>query len=672
VTAERRLVERLRRTVEIRRKLLLAGWVVLASSLLTRAVQVQVVQGATWRERAEGQHRKSEEIPAARGVLLDRDGLELAASRELYQVALAPREIRDPEGLSQALTTTLGLERRLVREAVHDERVWRVLPGRYSPHARKTLDAFEGVYLTRLIDRFYPHDDLALGVLGRVVDGVGRGGIEQRFDTVLAGSPGRKILAHDNRGNPLPGQVVVMSEPQTGGAVVLTLDLDLQEISEEVLKQAIEQTQAAGGDLLITDPHSGEVLAMASLRDGARPGLSAINTPYEPGSTLKPLTVAGLVEKRLASLGDTVDVEEGRWTVHGRTIADVGSERGPITLARALQTSSNVGIAKAAQVMGPADQYQVLRDFGLGTPTGVGLAGEVGGTLRHPDDWSLQSAASLAIGYEVSVTPLQMAMAYGALANGGKLMEPRLVREVRDADDRVLERYEPRVVRRVVSPQVTRQIAEVLVDVVEEGTGTRARLATFSVAGKSGTTRVWSDGGYQEGEYFASFVGFFPAGDPQLVVLVKLDRPHADSYYGGALAAPVTKATMEAILAARQTPLDWRALARSARDDRHPLEAIEPERPTPVDVRFAGGEVEGRSRYEAGASSDRGRAGARFLELPDLAGLPGRMAARRLHDLGLRVVWEGFGHVGITIPEAGAWLAVGDTVRLSSLGRGDG
>ena len=346
-----------------------------------------------------------------------------------------------------------------------------------------------------------------------------------------------------------------------------------------------------------------------------------------------------------------------------------------MTLAHALQISSNVGVAKAAGVMTPAVQYQILRDFGLGAPTGVGLAGEVKGTLRRPRDWSGQSAVSLAIGYEVSVTPLQMAMAYGALANGGRLMEPRLVKEIRDANGEVLVRYRPRVVRQVVSPAVTREIAHVLVSVVEDGTGTQAWLPTFSVAGKSGTTRAWSDGGYQAGDYFASFVGFFPAEDPQLVVLVKLDRPRG-TYYGGAAAAPVTRATMEAILAAQQTPLNRRALAQVARArDGAAFPDGPPRRgDRGAAVSFASLTVPAGALPSTTATPWPGLGDPLVrVTVPDVLGLPARSAARRLHELGLRVMWEGSGAVSSTSPSPGSRLVPGDTVRLASAGRrGDG
>ena len=406
----------------------------------------------------------------------------------------------------------------------------------------------------------------------------------------------------------------------------------------------------------------------------SRTALSAINTPYEPGSTLKPLTVAGLLQNGLVSLDDVVDTESGSWTVAGRTIEDVNREHGPMTLARALQISSSVGVAKAAQAMSPAVQYQNLRDFGLGAPTGIGLPGEARGTLRRPERWSGQSPASLAMGYEISVTPLQMAMAYGALANGGRLMEPRLVGEFRDSNGKVTTRFKPRVVRTAVSPGVAREVADVLVDVVEDGTGTRARLGTFKVAGKSGTSRAFSEGAYQTGEYFASFVGFFPAEDPQLVVMVKLDRPQG-VYYGGSTAAPVTRATMEAILAARETPIDRRALVRVARAQEL---AVTPRKGNGGEVPLVARFAELRLGENPGSTATQGSNVSAWREsvlpqdrtvvrVPDVLGLPVRAAARRIHQAGLRVEWDGSGVARQMVPPAGSILTPGDTVRVSSV-----
>lgn len=664
--------------LKVRRRLLLVGWLLSGGLIVVRATQIQIVQGSLWTEQAERQHRTSVEIAAVRGSVLDRSGVELATSREVFRVSVAPRELRDVDAVTRLLAEILGLEERIVRRATTSSKPWRVLPSTFPPSVREALDGVRGVYLEREHRRFYPQGDLARGLLGSVRDGKALGGVEQMYDEVLRGTVGQAVLARDPTGRPIPGESVIVEGPRGGGQVVLTLDVDLQEIGQQALTEAIRRTEARGGDLLITDPRTGDVLAMVSIHDGSTSALSAINTPYEPGSTIKPLTVAGLLQNRLMSLDDVVDTGSGSWTVAGRTIEDVNREHGPMTLARALQISSSVGVAKAAQAMSPAVQYQNLREFGLGAPTGIGLPGEVRGTLRRPERWSRQSPASLAIGYEISVTPLQMAMAYGALANGGLLMEPRLVKEFRDSRGKVTARFQPRIVRRAVSRRVALEVSAVLVDVVEDGTGTRARLGTFKVAGKSGTARVWADGAYQDGEYFASFVGFFPAEDPQLLVMVKLDRPQG-AYYGGSAAAPVTLATMEAILAAQQTPIDRWALAQVARAE----EIDAPSREsnggeTALLPRFAELRLDGYSASVGaqGSSVSRWRDSAALenrthVRVPDVLGLPARAAARRIHEAGLRVEWDGSGVTKTMVPRAGSLLAPGDTVRLAS-GEGSG
>jgi cell division protein FtsI (penicillin-binding protein 3) len=535
----------------------------------------------------------------------------------------------------------------------------------------------QGISLERELERFYPQGELARGLLGTVLDGAGQGGIEQRYEETLRGRPGREVAARDHAGKEIPGEVVRVEEPQPGGEVRLTIDLDLQEIAHQALQDALATTGARGGDLIVTDPRTGEILALVSMVGGKSNALSGINAPYEPGSTLKPFTVAGLLAHDLAALDDSVATEGGSWTVEGRTITDVHAYPN-LTLGEALAVSSNVGIARAAQAFTPGLQYETLRDFGFGVPTGVELPGEVGGTLRRPDRWSRQSAVSLAIGYEIGVTPLQMALAYGALANGGVLMEPRLVAEVRDGDGRVLERREPRAVRRVIKRDVARALATVLEDVVEDGTATAARLDNFRVAGKTGTTRAHVNGRYSAGRYYSSFVGFFPADAPQLVVFVMLDSPKG-TYYGGATAAPVTRAMMEGALAARQTPLDRAALLRSLRPAPAEARALAaPSHAARVSVPPRGSEAasDGNAALKFAELADRPAprsAGAAMhpapgvlppggVTMPDLTGLAPRTAVRRLHALGFRVRWLGVGIVTSTLPAAGARLAPGDTV----------
>ena len=384
--------------------------------------------------------------------------------------------------------------------------------------------------------------------------------------------------------------------------------------------------------------------------------LSAVNTTYEPGSTIKPFTTAALLRHGLASLNDSVDTGVGSWSVNGRRITDVDGGGGWLTLHEVVRQSSNVGIAMFAGLMTEGQQYTNLRDFGFGTPTGVALPGEASGVLRRPEHWSGLSSQSLAYGYEISVTSLQMAMAFGALANGGWLMEPRLIREVRDNDGQPVRFGRPRAVRRAVPERVTAALTPVLVDVVENGTGTRARMSSFLVAGKSGTARATGEGGrYERGAYYASFGAYFPADDPQLLIFVKLDRPDG-TYYGGATAAPVTRATLETLLSARQSPIDRGALARVQR-------RAEPPPPSAPLVRFAVATAE----PEAGVwprAEDPVADHAGTMTIPVLDGASVRVAVRRLHKMGLRVLLEGTGTVRATVPGAGDGVAAGDTVRV--------
>jgi len=647
------------RSPAFRGRILLVGWVGAFGGLLVRAGEIQLREGAIWQAEADRQHRGQRSLPAARGGILDRAGMPLALSHEVFRVGVAPGELRDRDEAATLLVETLGISPSEARRVVTSERSWVQLPTRYEPQVRERLAPERGIYVERELTRSYPHGELGRGILGVVIDEEGTGGIEQAFEPHLRGVTGVQVVSRDSQGRPIPGESWVVQPPQAGGDVVLTLDRDLQEIAHEALLEALAETGARGGDLLVTDPRTGEILAMVSIQEGSSNHLGSINSPYEPGSTLKPFTVAGLLDLGLASMSDSVDTENGRWTVGRRTVTDV-SVVGKVTLSHALRVSSNVAIAKLAGAFDPLQQFELLRDFGFGVRTGVLLPGESTGLLRHPRDWSGQSAVSLSIGYEIAVTPLQMAMAYGALANGGLLMEPLLVREVRAPDGRVLERHEPRVVRRVVSAESAAEVNQALVDAVQDGTGSRARLSTFQVAGKSGTARATgADGRYEAGAYFASFVGFFPAESPQLVVFVKLDRPQG-AYFGGVTAAPVTRATMEAVLAARHPPLDRQALATIARNQELARDPA-PSNGGGVPALFASWEA--RSGAMSAASRSLTLPGMEVL-VPEVRGLPVRTAVRQLHGLGLHVLWDGAGEIVGTRPTAGVRLQAGDTVRV--------
>jgi cell division protein FtsI (penicillin-binding protein 3) len=386
--------------------------------------------------------------------------------------------------------------------------------------------------------------------------------------------------------------------------------------------------------------------------------------PYEPGSTIKPFTIASLLMEGKATLEDSIYGEEGSYRLNGRTITDT-HELGWVTLREGFVESSNIVMAKAASRLKAPEQYHRLRNFGFGVPTGVGYPSESGGLLREPRRWSRQSTASLSFGYEISVTPLQLAMGYAAIANGGLLMEPVLVREVRGRDGSTQRSVAPRAVRRVVTEEVSKELRALLGDAVEFGTGRSASLGPWRVAGKTGTARFANGGGYVRGAYIATFAGFFPAEDPQIVFLVKVDRPRGD-YYASLTAAPVTKATLQAALAARGTPLDRSAVAVTTLTESIAPAADAEETATVVQAVHTAGEPVVLVPVAAVRGGERDQDVKR--DVPDVSGRSLRDAVRTLHAAGFRVRVEGSGRVASTAPLAGRSVRVGAEVVVRAGG----
>ncbi len=645
----------------LRRGLLLGCFFGVGTLVVAKAARLQLVEHEQWVAAAEDQHRERVTLPARRGTIFDRKGIPLALSHEMYQVSVAPPELEDREATVQALAETLEIPTRRAHEVVQSSERWVVLAGRYTAEQRRSLGSHPGIYFERQFERFYPQGDAGREVIGAVTrDGRALGGIEEELDAVLRGAPGYTILRREASGETRPAISLPIEPPEDGSNAYLTIDFDLQEIGDAALREAIESTQARGGDLLIGDPRTGEILAAVSRRDDSKSrSLTAITEPYEPGSTLKPFLAAALLGEGLVTLEDSVFAEEGVWRNGTRTIRDI-SPHAWLSLRGALEVSSNIALVKFAARLSPGQQYAYLRDFGCGTPTGIGYPTESTGWLRRPEEWSRLSSASLAMGYEISATPLQMLAAYGALANGGVLMEPYLVREIRASDGRVLERRSPRQLRRVLSESHARALTEVLVSVVETGTATRASLATFAVAGKTGTSRrVNPGGGYEEGAYTSTFVGYFPAQDPQIVIFVKLDQPQGQ-YYGGLTAAPVTRETLQGILAARNSGLDGRTLLSTRLEA--PLQPAPRRTPKPGHVATYDGTYV--SVVADGVPPVRTANEPGVTRVPPLEGLLLREAVRRVHAAGLRAHVSGGGRVVASDPAAGVEVSSGGTVTL--------
>src|SRR5712691_9792938 len=599
--------------------------------LVGRAAQVQILHGRRWAEEAQAQRTERIVLQARRGTLYDRHGTPLAVTQETYHVGIAPNELRDPAGDGALISRRLGLTARTWQQALR--RRYAYFAGPYSALEVQPLRSVRGVHLESVLNRFYPDPAVARATIGRLGDeGLGASGLERTLDSLLAGRSGAAVVLKDRAGREYESPARVIAPPMPGLDVVLTLDAELQEIAQRALDDALRRMDADGGDVVMLDPGTGDVLALASRqRDGsARP--SAFTDTFEPGSLAKIFAAAALLSLRRVSPTDHVSGEGGKWRVLGRTITD-DEPQPSLTLADAIRVSSNIASAKFAARLTPAEQYATLRDFGFGALTGIEFPAEATGRLRPPSEWSRPSAASLAMGYELSVTPIQVAMAYGALANDGLLLQPALIREVRNPGGGLRYRHRPEPVRRVV----------------ERGTGAEAALTNFPVAAKTGTARRVVNGRYAAGEYTASFAALFPADQPQLVLVVKIDNPHKGSYFAAQTAAPVTRSMLEQALSARTVAFDRARLSTAA-----PRAAAAP-------VDDDGGLVPYVVPWPY--QPDSAGVGPRRA-VPDVAGFGMREAVRALHRRGFRVALRGWGVAEHTWPAAGDSAAAGSMVTL--------
>jgi cell division protein FtsI (penicillin-binding protein 3) len=547
--------------------------IVFAIALIGKAAREQIFRGEYWAALAKRQHFFSSGLPASRGEILDAAGSRLVESQERVRIAIAPNEARDLSAIARAMRSA-GIEEKWIRAVLTPGRKWVEIPTLYLEADVAPLLAMRGVHPSAVVNRIYPNTGGLRRITGRI-DRTGRplDGIELSLDSLLRGDSGSVNLARDKTGRGFDSPETWGTIPQPGHTVSLTINSGLQEICERALASAVDSLSASGGDIVVMNPHTGEVLAMASKRaNPAAIANTAITEPFEPGSTLKPFVAAALLAHQRARTDEIIDTYNGKFVMDGRTITDV-HKADKLSLADVIRFSSNVGIVRFSQRLTAREKYEMLRDMGFGTPTGIPLPAEAAGTLREPARWSNTSAASLMMGYEIAVTPLQLVTAYSAIANGGELLEPLIIKDIRDPDGEIVYRSRRRVVRRVMPAPIADSLQKMLLGVVQGGTAVKADLVNFQVAGKSGTARRVEGGRYLAGNYTASFVGLFPADKPQYVVLVKLDSPK-NGYYGGDIAAPVTRHVLRAALAARDAALDRGGLLVAERRDTAPPDSL--------------------------------------------------------------------------------------------------
>ncbi|MFP5322005.1 MAG: peptidoglycan D,D-transpeptidase FtsI family protein [Acidimicrobiia bacterium] len=524
---------------------------VLLLAVVAKLVHVQVLEPDRFVEVGQSQRLRTVQLDADRGRILDRGGHDLALSVLRPTVFADPSQIDDPRATARRLAPVLGMPAREVLDRIDGDGQFAYLARRIDDDlaARIVELDLDGIHLLEEPARFTPSEDLARSIIGRVApDQTGATGIELLYDELLTGTPGEVTYERARDGGTIAAAGQTRVAPRAGNDVVLTLDRSLQYEAERVLAEQVDELGAKGGTVIVSQPATGEILALANITRDEQENIitaganRAVIDVFEPGSVNKVITIAAALEEGLVE-PDTELVVPDRLQVADHTFSDDHEHATvPMTVTQILAESSNVGTIKLAQALGKERIDQYLRAFGFGTRSALGFPNESPGLLLPPDDWSGTSIGSIPIGQGIAVTAMQMLDAYNVLANDGVHVPPRLVAATVDADG-TRRPVEAGPSRRVVSEETARQVREMLVEVVETGTGQRAQVPGYAVGGKTGTARKPQDTGtYRDAagnyHYVAAFTGMVPAEDPELSIIVSIDEPTA-TIYGGSAAAPV-------------------------------------------------------------------------------------------------------------------------------------
>ena len=627
-----------------------------------RLLYLQVYQHADMMARANRQQLEVVKLPAKRGEIVDRAGHVFAYSVDADTIAADPTEVADPARAAAlvcgALADCTPQQRAMMADRLSSRSHFAYLARQISAEETRRVRALDlqGLLYYKESRRYYPKKELAAHVLGYVgVDNAGLGGLESTFDKRIRGREGQMLVQKDARQHAM----LTREErpPTSGDGLELTIDEYLQYIAERELRAGVEENRAAGGTALIMEPRTGEILALANWPTfnpnafGAAEETDrrnrAIQDFYEPGSTFKVVTASAAIEEGLITPDDPINCSPGYITFGTRMIRDT-HEYGVLPFIDVVAKSSNVGAIRVGMKLGPERLVRYINRFGFGQTIAPDFRGENPGMVWNSERMDPSALASVSMGYQVGVTPLQMATAVSAVANGGELVEPHVVRAfIRNGRRESVPR---KVIRRAIEPETATTVTEIMEAVVERGTAKSfAQMDGYTVAGKTGTASKLVNGHYSKSDYNASFVGFVPSRNPAVVIVVVIDSPHAKGYYGAVVSAPVFKRIAEATLrhlgiGPNVNPPPPVLVARHESEDMAPTPVAAPVPPLPA--------------AEAAAPG----------QMPDLRGLSAREAVRTLMRIGLTARISGDGFVVEQSPAAGSLLAQGDQCVLK-LGR---
>jgi cell division protein FtsI (penicillin-binding protein 3) len=648
-----------------------------------KLVYLQFSQHEGLANRARQQQQNSIDTAPERGELLDRQGRQLARSVQTVSLFLDPHglDVGQLECTAQELSRSLGLKSKDLiagfREAQEAKKRFIWIARRVDADQANKVVAMNLPGLQSVLEpkRYYPNGPLAAHVLGYVgLDGDGLGGLERSFNAKISGEPGRLFLEKDATGKPYDSYEIASKPGQT---VVLTIDQSIQYQAEQALNAAVKNSRAKSGTVIVLDPRSGDILALANAPtfDPNQVASSSAETRsnwalqniYEPGSTFKVVAFSAALEKKLARVDEHIDCQMGAITVAGRVVHD-HKRFGSLTVAEALAKSSNVAAIKLGLRVGDETMYEFITRYGFGSRTGIELPGETAGILRKVERWQPSSIGSIAIGQEVGVTPVQMVAAFGALANDGLRIAPHIIREVRNEAGAVVYQPQPEQ-HRVISAATAISLRGMLEGVTLHGTAKKAQLDGYSAAGKTGTAQKIDPRtrSYSKTKFVGSFVGFAPVSNPQVVIIVVIDEP-TGAYHGGDVAAPVFREVAEQILPIlgvepdietksapdliAQVDQDQEGAAKLREEQLRENEERKATLPTVESNGGHGGEV-------VYATATR-----KAIVMPDLRGRSVRDVARTCAQLGLQIEARGEGKVFKQSPAAGSEVSTGQTIYV--------
>jgi cell division protein FtsI (penicillin-binding protein 3) len=637
--------------IKFRIAALLAFFLVLFIALVSRAFQLQILSGKALKALAQKQHTQTLLLQPERGIIFDRNGEKMAATIMADSVCADPSKIDNPGEVAGRLAAILQTDRAVLQKKLSGAKNFCWLARRIAPEqaGRVQQMGVDGIFIVKEPKRYYPSGELAGHLIGFVgIDANGLEGLELRYDRYLKGAPEKLIWTRDAKGKRLYPRV---ERPETiqkeNYNLVLTIDNRIQYLVESHLKAAVKNKGAKGGFAIVMDPKTGEILALAnelgfdpnrvSAVDPATGKNRAITDSFDPGSTFKPFLAAAALEEGVVKETDVFNCENGHFAIADRVFHEANRKRhGALTVHDILKYSSNIGSIKIAEKLGKEKFSQYIHKFGFGAKTGIDLPGEVSGLLRPVQNWTRVDAATIAFGQGISVTAIQLITALSSVANQGILMKPFIVRGLVDRKGNLVQTYHPSAVRRVISPETAKRLTAILTDVVgmEDGTGKHARIVNVAVAGKTGTSQKFdfTRRVYSSEKVKTSFMGFFPAEDPQIAILVILDEPQRDRW-GGVAAAPVFKNIGEQLLTCFKTNIR--------------------ENPIPEEGKPVSGDMKVRLASVPAPPANRSGTETDETAVPNFQGMTIREVVKRSKEKGIEVRVIGSGWAVAQQPAAG-------------------